>query len=446
MGTIGFVCVAHEDYLANGAIRKISEDAAASLIATGVDLRVVSMPITTSAQAVEAGRHLLTSFVDGVIIFLGSWVECPVVMSVIRELEHLPLCMWGFPVFQQNDVSVNTGSYVSFAMLNGSLSRAGYQYIAVLGTSNSKDAVDEVKAFCGAATVSRRLRYSKIGLIGYTSMGIYPGTFDHLFMRTRIGPEIEHIDTYSLLKAAEEIGDNLCEPVISRLRSLARIRDDVDPADLCKVSRMYLAMKELCESKDLCALNIKCQYELSKEYGMTPCIPLSLLADSGIAVTCEGDTLNMVSLLMLSLLSNNVCAYGDALTHHGNVLTLSPCGFMPYSICDNCEICRFTSPGFRGLHNNCVMRPERVTVMRLVEDVGTYHMLYFIGSGQPTKPRDGRFPSLDVLLDGDINQLVRSYAGQHFAICYGDYSSHLECLSTILGIKTARVCKARELT
>ncbi len=53
--------------------------------------------------------------------------------------------------------------------------------------------------------------------------------------------------------------------------------------------------------------------------------------------------------------------------------------------------------------------------------------------------RQGYMPALDVRLDGDIETLIESYSGQHYAICYGDYSDGIEALARILGIRTIRV-------
>ena len=44
-----------------------------------------------------------------------------------------------------------------------------------------------------------------------------------------------------------------------------------------------------------------------------------------------------------------------------------------------------------------------------------------------------------VELDGNVEDLVKNYSGQHFAICYGDQSQKIEDLAKILNIKTVRV-------
>jgi L-fucose isomerase-like protein len=193
------------------------------------------------------------------------------------------------------------------------------------------------------------------------------------------------------------------------------------------------------EEKDLDAINIKCQYEFSKEYGMTACVPLSLAASGSFVSSCEGDIPCTVSMLMLNFLSGQTVTYGDAIHHSGGVLKISPCGFLPYDLAGSpCAVRGFPEGiGFTGLLNSFVMKPGKVTFLRLVEDVGTYHILYGTGTGlSSSKLRGGYMPSLDVALDGDMDTLIKNYSGQHFALCYGDLSSEIEALARILKIQT----------
>jgi len=272
-------------------------------------------------------------------------------------------------------------------------------------------------------------------------MSIYTGTFDHVLMRAMIGPEIEHIDAYSLIRRAEQQSDEKKRGIVEQLRKEACVRADVREESLMKSAGLYLGLMELRNVLKLDAVNAKCQYEFSKEYGMTLCVPLSLAADSGLLASCEGDILCTVSMMILRYLTGQVIAYGDAITHEEKVVKLSPCGFMPYSLgCGNKEICNFMpGVGFTGLQNSFVMKPGRVTVIRLIEDIGSYHLLYFTGEGMVTQKRQGYMPALDVRLDGNADELLQNYSGQHYAICYGDVSDELEMLASILKIRTVRV-------
>lgn len=441
MAKIGFVNVCHSDYV-NGTAAAIADKAANALEGRGVDIYRVEQPVTDSLGAEEAGKELVRQDVVGVIIFLGTWIECPVAMSVVREVEHLPLCLWGFPMFKENGVLNSTGSYVSFAMFKGTMDRIRYRYKPLLGLPDDPGTIEGALHFCKSASAFQRLKRTRIGLVGYTSMGIYPGTFDHVLMRVKIGPEVEQFDSYTLINMAESIPDCECGEVIEFLEKSAKIRDDVTENDLIRVSKLHLALRRLSSERRLHAVNVKCQYEFSKEYKMVVCVPLSALAEFGIVSSCEGDILNTVSMTILNFLSGTTVTYGDVINHEGNVVKFSSCGFIPFSMGPDGrkEIRKFLPhPGFHGIQNSFVLKPGRVTVMRLVEDMCDYHILYLTGEGLDTELRQSYMPALDVRLDGDIGKFVDNYAGQHYAICYGDLSAEIEDLAKMLGIKAVKI-------
>lgn len=441
VGRIGFATVSHPDYQRGGAVERIRQMAVDQLRRNGVEVYSTEEIIYSSRDAERAGKQLLREDVDGIILFLGSWIECPVAMSLIREVENMPLLLWGFPMLEVDGQLMSTGSYVTYTMFKGVLDRVGYTFKGILGEVDQEKTIAEIKSFCTAATTYQRLKRSKVGMVGYTSMSIYTGTFDHVLLRVKIGPEVEHIDAYSLIKIAEAMDPQRIPQIQEKLRAKTKIDKNVTQPDLDKISRLFYALMELKESKELDAINVKCQYEFSKEYGMVMCVPLSLAAEEGIVSSCEGDMMNTISMMILNLLSGKVVTYGDAIHHSGNTLKLSACGFLPFSLgeTDTQYIQPFNTPGFTGTQTSFVMRPEQVTIMRLVEDVGGYHIIYMTGNGKKTSKRDGCFPALDIELDGDINRLVDAYSGQHYAICYGDYSKEIEDLARILKIKTVKI-------
>jgi len=363
-------------------------------------------------------------------------------MSALREIEHLPLCVQGFPMCEYNGKLESTGAYVSFAMIKGVLDRAGYNYIPILGETASGETKEKVADFCRAASAAAKLKRSRVGLVGYTSMSIYTGTFDHLFMRVKVGPEIEQIDSYTLINIAESKSAEEKRGVIGRYKKAARVHGEVGDGFLLKSAGIYLAAKELADERSLDAINIKCQYEFSKEYKMTPCVPLSLLAGDGVVTSCEGDILNTVSMLILNLLTGQTVTYGDCMTHFDNTVKFSSCGFLPFGMGkEGGGLIRnfMPHPGFTGIQCSFAMRPGRVTLLRLIEGKCDYHILYFTGTGLETELRQGYMPALDVRIDGDVSELVKNYSGQHYAICYGDISSQIENFAKTANIKTIRI-------
>jgi L-fucose isomerase-like protein len=442
MPKIGFISVGHPDYI-NDTSAILKYKAIESMEKIGIQVISAEKTAADSQSARLFANKLIKQDLDGVVLFLETWMECPVAMSAIREIEHLPFALWGTPMFNNNGQSVSTGSFVSFAMFKGSLDRLEYNYEAILGQPSQKSVIEKIKAFAIAAEAYSRMKITSIGLVGYTSMSIYPGTFDHLLMRKAIGPEIVQMDTYTLLNKMGDIKDSECDDTIQYLKSTAKIRNDVTNENLITVSKMYLALKKICDSKHLSAINVKCQYELSKKFGMTACVPLSVLAENGVVASCEGDILVTVSMLMLNYLSKSITAYADIINiNEDNTIKLSPCGFIPYSLGDKDkrEIRKFMpNVGFKGIQNSFVYKPGKVTLLRLVEDRFDYHIIYTVGTGLPTELRQGYMPALDVDIGDKTQEFIEHLAGQHYAFCYGDFSAELNQLAKIMKIKCIRI-------
>lgn len=444
MARVGFIAVGHIDYVGDNA-QKLMKDGVQSLQSKGLDVVWKDEIATNSKKARALAKEIIKSDVDCVILFLSTWIECPVAMSAVREIEHKPFAIWGTPMFKDKGTYNSTGSFVSFAMFKGSLERLNYNFKPLLGLSDNQTTIEEALVFCKAASAYESLKVSTVGLVGYTSMSIYPGTFDHLLMRKNIGPEIEQLDTYTLINRMKNFKDRDCEDVIKYLEDTARICPEVSKKDILTVSKMYLALKDLCQEKDFKAINVKCQYELSKEFGMVACVPLSILAENSVVASCEGDIMVTVSQLILHYLSGNITAYADIINiNDEGIIKLSPCGFIPYSLGDGDknqkEIRNFMpNVGFKGIQNSFVYKTGKVTFIRLVEDIGDYHIICATGEGLTTELRQGCMPALDIKIDGSIEKLIDSFAGQHYALCYGDLSKEVEQLSKIMGIDYMRI-------
>ncbi len=440
MRNIGVLWLGHGDYL--DANTFAVQRAAAACLSRVPEIEAEAGKIAvTEAEAVEAVRDLIRRDLCGAVIVLATWVECNVVMAALKELRGRPCMFWGFPPEEAEGRKESTGSYVSASMFSGVLKRIGVTAPTLLASWKEPDAIAQLSDFAKAAGTVDTLSYAKIGLVGYTSMHIYTGTFDHVMMRWKIGPEIEQMDTYSLIRRAEAADPESVAKAAARLGDYAEVKPDAMPEMLRKTMGLYVALKALAEEGGWQAVNVKCQYELSKEYKAVPCVALSLLAEDGICAGCEGDILCSVSMLMLQSLTGQQTWYGDSLSHTGNTVLFSPCGFLPFSMAKKpVYVQKFMEhPGFTGLQVSGVLREEPVTWMRLVEDVGSYHILYGTGDGVETSPRGGCMPALNVRLHGSMEALCKEYAGQHYALCYGDHAAKIEALARLMGIEARRV-------
>ncbi|MHB8276855.1 MAG: L-fucose/L-arabinose isomerase family protein [Candidatus Humimicrobiaceae bacterium] len=453
---IGFLAIGHKDYV-NELSHSFTLKALDNLKHGNINIVFVEKTLTDLISAQEEAKKISKMDLDGIVIFLETWIECSVAMAAIRMIEHLPFLVWGFPMFTNlKKFREQTGSFVAYAALKGSLDRVGYNYKGVLGEVDDKQILEEVSSFSKAAYTFNRLKEARVGLIGYASMSMYPGNFDHLLLRRFIGPEVIHIDTYLLIKEIEKIKDDECRRFIKDLIKTIEVSKEVKPGELIQSIKMYLALKEIVNNYKLSALTVKCQYELSQVFGMTPCIPLSLLADEGIVSGCEGDILTLITMLIFSLISNETIAYGDVLdVTKDQIILLSSCGFAPFSLANEKkkksikninEIINYLSyeQSFKekgkfsilqGILSSNTFKTGIVTFGRLYEGIGKYKIIYGTGECLDTELRQGIMPAAKILLNGNPQVLIDNFPSQHYSFCYGDILDPIKDLCKILDIE-----------
>lgn len=437
---IGFITIGHRDYPNNIGLR-MAKKAILNLRREGVNVVFKNKAIIDPIRARELALELAGKDLDGVILFLGTWIEAPVAMAILREVEQLPLALWGFPMFEKNGRLESTGSLVALFVLQGTLRRMGIPFKSIMGAVDDKRAISEALVFSRVAYVKKALKRTRLGLVGYASMGMYPGTFDHVLLRKIIGPEVEHIDNYLLIDRANKVNEVKIEDFISRLNKKATL-EGVSQEILEKAARLYQALSELIQDYQLNAVNLKCQYELSQIYGCVPCVPLSFLSDEGTICSCEGDVLTGVTMTILHHLSGQTIYYGDVLDFRDQSILLSSCGFAPLSLAnpeDEIKVKDIGYPGFNGPVCSFTLKRGKLTLARLNEEVGNYTLLFTTGEGIETKLRQGRFPALKIKLDTDIQRFLHNLESQHLAMCYGDWTQELLDLCHFLNIKANKL-------
>lgn len=450
---LGFISIAHKDYVSLTS-RKFASEAINNIKESGIGVIHNDEAITDIITAQKVAKKMAKEDIDGVVIFLETWIECSTGFAAIRMIEHFPFFIWGFPMFiNEKGQKDQTGSLVSYAVLKGSLDRARYNYKGILSNVDDQKNKKDILSFARAAYTYRKLKEARVGLVGYASMSMYPGTFDHLFLRTKIGPEVLQFDSYELINEINIISEEECENVINIIKTKAKVSKFVKEEQLIKASKMYIALKKMIMKYGLEAITLKCQYELSQMFGMTGCIPLSLLADENVVTGCEGDMPTLISMLIFKYLTNQVINYADILDFSKNSVGLfSSCGFAPFSLAaDKKEsvIKNFTEmssvmvqdnkevefDAFKGIVNSCTFKSGEVTFGRIIEDIGSYKFLLGTGKAIETELRQGIMPAMNIKLDCSVDNFKNNFPSQHYAICYGNISNEVEELCRIMNVQ-----------
>jgi len=83
-----------------------------------------------------------------------------------------------------------------------------------------------------------------------------------------------------------------------------------DEKDLLDATRVYLALRFLCEREDANGMAINCG-RFTEERPVVPCLAFARLIDEGIMCACEGDITAMLSSLILHAVSGQSVLMGN---------------------------------------------------------------------------------------------------------------------------------------
>jgi len=403
---------------------------------------VETRPVIVFEEAEEAAADLDGKQFDLIIANIISWVEAPNVIAVLERFKHKPIILWSHTMFKEGRELLTLGPLPGAGVLRETLEEMGFKFWFVWGMPWEERVKSDIAFYSRIAHAYERLKGSRIGLLGYASMGMYSGTFDHVSLRDRIGVEVDQLDQYALIHLLDEVSDEDCERIVGVMRSRFRFHGEDLEDYLRKAARIYLVLRRLVKERRWNALTVKCQYELSRYFGFAPCVPLSMLGDE-LPCSCEGDVPLIVTQLMMHYLTGQTTSYGDI--HHitDRYLLIGACGFAPFSLArDRPEIGVHTAL-YEGLLNMSTYKDGRVTLARLAYSRNRSYKMH-IAVGDATAPEPFHevgcppYPSMKVILDGDPKHFGQNMCSQHYAIVYQDIGEELAELCKMLNIQVIR--------
>lgn len=297
----------------------------------GID--VVATPNIITLEDCKAAVDVATSGdFDYCICLIASWIESPNVLNIISAagLDKKPLLLWSHDNVYDKEAKeyISFGSVASAAVLRETFEEFGYCFQFLIGNDYDEALTTKIKNFDRAAKCIKKLQNTRIGMIGYASMGMYTGLGDHIKIKKLLGTEVVHLDQYTLVCKANAMDKARIDEYKPIMKKEWNISEDVTEVDIEKTIAFYLALKDLVEDHKLDGVTVKCQYELSVEYGFTPCVALSILG-AEMPVSCEGDVYMLLTQMVMDYISNETTTYGDILAFQGDSVISAACGFAP---------------------------------------------------------------------------------------------------------------------
>jgi L-fucose isomerase-like protein len=291
--------------------------------------------------------------------------------------------------------------------------------------------------FARAATLRRLLRRARIGYLGHRVEGMTETTPHELALKLRFGPRVVGMDTQIFLDRAAAVPAKLAaeewDGLTRRVGSVTATRESGITA-----MQVYVALREMIADLGLTAVAVGCYPHLMGKV----CLPISLLADQGIPVACEGDVNGALGMIMLNFLTGGPVHNTDLLdpVPADNAIVYSHCGNGSFTLAENQQ--DITLGPVRLMNTGvCALfpaRPGAVTMLDIVPTIDSYRMATTFGEAIPT---DMVFPGnpLRVRFRSDYRNILTWIAeeglGHHWMGGYGDVRRPLADLARMIGVE-----------
>lgn len=414
----------------------------------GIEL-IWTNPVSDDPAGKDVARakvELMKKDFDFLIVCLAGWIPSHAVIGVIDQFAHKPMLLWGLTGWMESDRFVTTADQAGTTALRKPMKDMGYQFKYVVNYLGAAPDMKKIVSFAKAARAVSLLRGARIGMMGYRDMNLYATLHDGISLRGKIGPEVEVFEMLEMAQAIDKLSkkdiSNLTESIKKRWTFEKPTADET----IEKAVKLYLAIKEKVKDRGYQVVSLIDVDGVKKLMNFPPA-PVFMLLDEEDCVSTipENDTMGAVTQLMTRYLTDQIAAYMEFYEFTENGMLIGVPDYVPKEIVDGPVTVMPTAFGElgEGLLNVSKVKTGKVTLCRLTYKGDTYSMHVVTGEAiSPRKweeagwrPPAPQLPSLEVVLDGSIENFVQKVLGQHYILSYGDNTEEVKDLCSLLDIQ-----------
>jgi len=288
----------------------------------GHEVAVVADPVGSNREAVDAGRQLAATSPDLTLVNIPVWAFPHFTVLIAGETRG-PLALF-------SNVDPKYPGMVGMLAAGGALDQLGRPHLRAWGDVADESVVARLDGLARAASAVSQLRGSTFGRVGGRPMGMYTAVSSSDQWMTQFGIDVEEIDQFELVRRAEA-----ADPVEARRgrtwleERVAGVHYDgvrLTPELLERQLRVYMAMRDLIEERNLDFCGIKGQPELTDHY-CTMDVAEALLNDpydwngarAPVVCSTEADMDGALTMEVLMSLSGTPVLFADLRCHHADL-------------------------------------------------------------------------------------------------------------------------------
>ncbi len=278
----------------------------------GFGAAVVSAGLVDSAPAAaDAGRLFACSDLDLIVCYVGTYATSSQVLPVVQRAKVPVLVLNLQPVAALDYANTDTGEWLANCSaccapeISNAFARSRIQFHLVSGMLQEDPAAwSEIEEWCGAASVVRALRNSRIGFLGHTYPGMLDMYSDFTMISAQIGAHIEVLEMCDLDQCVREVNSDGVERKLAAAREIFHM-EEVEEEDLRWAAQVAAGLDALVERFRLNGLSYYYRGLDGNPYEKLSAgliLGNSLLTARGIPASGEGDLKNCLAMMVLDRL------------------------------------------------------------------------------------------------------------------------------------------------
>jgi len=379
-------------------------------------------------EAQAAAEALAGECPDGLVLISGTF-HLGHLALIFRKTVAAPVLLWALPEPPANGGKIRLNSVCGINLDASNLYKAGADdYCCHAGPE-----IDP--AWLGAVRMRAALRGAHVGLAGYRADGFFNLSVSDTELYRRCGVLVDHYELSEVMRPGPGAFD---AAGLGGIFDCAGIND----TQRQKTADLANALECFMKDKKLDALALRCWPEFADLYGTSPCAAMSLLADKGLIIGCEGDIEGTLTLLALRAVSQEPAFLADIsqIDKEENSALLWHCGVAAHGLWDGKSARTLDTyfAGGRGVTAGFVLRPGALTVARIDTARGETRLFIQKGEALPTeKALTGTYVRARFERSAEeLLQLVtQTGVAHHVALLYGDHSAVLKCFARVMGYR-----------
>jgi L-fucose isomerase-like protein len=434
---IGFITCVHPFY-ALPEIAAVSWQAIGELESAGCNV-VATGILRTSQDAVDAASDLKQKSIDLAVLFFCTWVREDIGLSLAHELPDVPMLLWALPFL---DEKVPMPSPMSGLVATASnLRRVGKRFTYQVG-GVVPGLIEKTARAARVGAVLRALKRSRFGVIGQPCPGMIDVEIKNEELVRALGATAIEFDFENFLKMVDSASPERAAAAAQRLMTAAGGVREIDAQRLADNLRIYVSLKEIVADNKLDGYCMRCWPEMRDQRGITPCASHALLAEDGIANTCEVDLPALVTTYILARLAGSA-AFNFDITGYleaGDAVQMAHCGAAAPALAEDPSTVslRTHMRTGSGATVEFPFKQGPVTLAKLLRPTDGKFTL-FAASGRVVASEGVRGSVATVRPDPSaaafLDLIVREGVEHHIALVYGSWVDDLRLLCEFAGLR-----------